>query len=239
MNKLNKMHSLKKNLSYSNSLLRRLVFVKNANFVRNNKSNGGSYDESNFSFPKSSFVDGKYTVLTKDNFKYTGEKIIYYSTTPVFIFLTYKVVTKFLKFQVFRGLLWLGALLFYSRIATNYYNNRKIFVISFNLLEDGKRVEVTTPAEKKIHDISCFRELDKQEKEEYAITLGSQFGLSFYPIIIQDHIYLISTKATINNGHILSLIQKGKYVKIDKDITLSNNEKDTGNGKNKDKIIDI
>ena len=201
------------------------------NFYYNNLNKKNFSSFSTIKMNKNQFVDGKFCLLKFEKFKSKSELAFYVGINLFNVYAAYFTIKKFLKFQLIRGVLSLLVFLTISKISSSYSINRAVYIVDINLLEDGKRLEINVISEKIIVDISALRELDSLEKEAYAVKFKQSFYLKFYPIIINNQLYLINTKSNIYNKEIFDEIKKGKYISIEDD--------DNKNSKDKETIIDI
>jgi hypothetical protein len=180
---------------------------------------------------KKLFVNGRFKLVRDAKVNSPSFVSVYqFFISGLGVYLGYRAVLKFFKFQFFRGILYsIGAM-----YLANNYNvlkfHKQMFIYNLNLLEDGKRVEIMLYNQSIfIVDISAIRPLNETEKTFYATLMSSKISASYYPIVINEKLYCFyANNIQIFDREVFDAVKNSKYINVKE-----------GGSDMKDNIIDL
>ena len=118
-----------------------------------------------------------------------------------------------LKFKFMKSFLWLGAFLYSSKMLMGVAFNKRFFINDISLYDCGTKIKLKTQSNMiKDIDIKMIRRLNKNENNFY--TSLNVLSNKFYPIVIDDRIFLLRNSIAILNKDVMNAILNGKYIKV-------------------------
>ena len=117
------------------------------------------------------------------------------------------------KFKFVKSFLWLGAFLYSSKMLMGVAFNKRFFINDISLYDCGTKIKLKTQSNMiKEIDIKMIRSLNKNENNYYNSLPA--IANKFYPIVIDDRIFLLRNSITVVNKEVMTAILNGKYIKV-------------------------
>jgi len=135
---------------------------------------------------------------------------------PLAFYTGYKFAYSLVTIRPLKTIMWGAFFLMSARLLKGINTNKYLFILSIELMEDGKSCLVTTAKEQVIVDIKSIRRLSQEEAVYYSYMLVKN-NLEYIPIIIKSDVFLIFKNSNILNKEIFSAITSGKYIKVKED----------------------
>lgn len=181
------------------------------------------------------FQAGKYNLLKVPKSEIRFVNIFEYGVvTPLWLTTGYYFIKSLITLAPLKVILFGGLWGLASRILYGTRINKQFFVYHVNLLEDGKHCEIGTVSGIMKVDISTIRRLTGEEAI-YLAQVMPDAHLSYIPLVIDKHFFLIYKISIVNDKQLFSAVTNGKYIKVKEenkinkedaiDIDITNNNK--------------
>lgn len=125
----------------------------------------------------------------------------------------YKTISSIVKLKFMKSFLWFASFLYSTKLLMGVTFNKRVFINNISLYDCGTKIKLKTQANViKDIDIKTIRRLTKSEHNFYnSLNVLSK---NFYPIVIDDRIFLLRNSYTILNKEVMNAILSGKNIKL-------------------------
>ena len=125
-----------------------------------------------------------------------------------------KSIFSLIKLRFFRACLWAVSFGYFSNLLSGLTYNRRFFVNDISLCKCGTKVRLSLGNKtRKEIDIKTIRKLFPSEQKFFYSLTGFHLKI-FFPIVIDDRVFLIKRNANVINKEVFTQVLKGNYITI-------------------------
>lgn len=159
------------------------------------------------------FKDKKFLLVEGKNANFQAMNILKYSCIPFAVYSLYALGYNIFFFKIIKSVLWFLSYKFFKALFEGVSFNLKHLIYKVYLLEDGQTLQLILAKGELITNIKGIRKMNESETKFYFKKMMNIHD-QFYPLIINEQLYLIPHNAIIYNKDILSAISNGKYIQL-------------------------
>ena len=195
----------------------------------NDTINTENDDKTEYHLPKDTliFKDGKCQIVLADT---SQKKLVNFFSTSLAVLNTifgYKFISHIYYYHPIKAILWGIPFGLCIKLMIGLSGNKQLIIHSIYLLEDGKHLEIEVLKKTFKIKIGEMRIINLHEGKQLMANFSNSLYNDYFPVIINQIVYLLPRNLSINNKDILSAVMSGKYINLndeEKKITLNNED---------------
>lgn len=169
------------------------------------------------------FNQGKCQLISSSSIFYSLTSELFFASLSGFS-LSQSIKYAF-HFKLLPSMLFFSSFLYTSKLVIGQKANKRNIITSLALYDKGNKVQVhlNKGSKSKDIDIKLFRQFTTSEKKFYkTLPIFKNKTQDYYPVIIDDRLYLMKKSIKVLNKEILTAVLQGKYIKLNQSIQEEN-----------------
>lgn len=137
----------------------------------------------------------------------------------------YQSIKSGFHLKLIPSVFFFSSFLYISKLIIGHKANKNHYITSISLYDNGNKVQVVFNKSSlpKDIDIKLFRQFNTSERNFYkTLPLFKHNTQTYYPVIIDDRLFLLRKSIKVLNKELLNAVLRGKYIKFNQSIIEEN-----------------